>query len=85
MSTKEVNEILSKIRKYEISHPVLTELWTTFILQRYKKLNQGIEECENMLLHIDEIKDMHPFVIFIIFFFFKKSVGSSRDIGMINT
>lgn len=85
MSTEEVNKILSKIHKYKSSHPVLSELWTTFILQRQHKLYKSIQDCENILPHFDDIKDLHPSIILFILLFLKQSSQNKTDIASINT
>lgn len=85
MSTEEVNKILSKIHKYKSSHPVLSELWTTFILQRQYKLSKSIQDCESILPHFDNMKDFPPSMIMFILLFLKQSSLNKSDVARINT
>ena len=73
MSSQDVDEILSKLHRYNNSHPILSKLWTTFILYRQNRLHQSIQDCNAILSNFNEIDDMHPLSILLLSFICKNS------------
>jgi len=64
---QDIASLLTRVESYKDTHPNLAFLWTFYLKEKQRSIQNTIEECKIALSKIDTLPDMTPSTILTLY------------------